>query len=340
MDFVNLIYTTLADALSGLVDLRLLGVTPEAVVLALLFAAVVLLVLASGAFINSVDPMKRRLRRGQGDLGMAEPQASIRHKKAPSLFERLIKPMEGALQPADEKSRSALRRQLAQAGYGGPSAVATYFALRVILAIGLPLLFGAMLPLTSRQLGSDNILPMTAGLIGLGFFLPVLVVHHRIRSRAQVMRNGFPDALDMMLVCVEAGLGLDGAIARVGEELKRAHPMLAEQFHLISLEMRAGKSREDALKGLSERVVVDEISGFVNLINQSTQLGTSVGDALRVYAAEMRLKRLQRAEEKAHQLPVKMSIPLVLFLMPTLMITILLPTVIQIVRSLLTAGHG
>ncbi|HYD30496.1 MAG TPA: type II secretion system F family protein [Azospirillaceae bacterium] len=338
MGFINLVYNAIAGFLSGVVDLRQLGVTPEAVALALLFGAVVLTVLAVGSLINAVDPMKRRLRRDAGDAGLsAEPQASLRYAGGPSFLERLVKPIQGALLPSEARERSTLRRQLAQAGYMGPSAVGTFYALRLIMAVALPLIFAAMLPLLSRSMDANRILITAATLLGLGFYLPVLFVHSRIRQRSTVMRNGFPDALDMLLVCVEAGLGLDGAIARVGQELKKSNALLGEQFDLVSLAMRAGKSREDALKSFADRVSIDEISSFVNLLNQSTSLGTSVGDALRVYASEMRTKRLQRAEEKAHKLPVKMSIPLVLFMLPTLMIVILLPAIIQIIRVLLTA---
>jgi tight adherence protein C len=143
-----------------------------------------------------------------------------------------------------------------------------------------------------------------------------------------------------MLVCVEAGLGLEAAFARVGEELVRSHPLIAEQLGTVVLELRAGRSREDALRRLADRAEVDEIRAFATLLIQSTKLGSSVGQTLRIYAAEMREKRRMRAEEKAHRLPVLLSVPLVACMLPVMIGVLMLPAFIRVVRSVLPALSG
>ena len=143
-----------------------------------------------------------------------------------------------------------------------------------------------------------------------------------------------------MLVCVEAGLGLEAAFARVGQEMTRSHPLLAEQLGSVVLELRAGRSREDALRRMADRAGVDEIRAFATLLIQSTKLGSSIGQTLRVYASEMREKRRMRAEEKAHRLPVLLSIPLVACMLPVMIGVLMLPAVIRTVRVLMPALAG
>jgi tight adherence protein C len=152
----------------------------------------------------------------------------------------------------------------------------------------------------------------------VGLYGPTLFIRIRADRRRRAILNAFPDALDLLLVCVEAGLGLEAAFARVGMEMTRSHPLLAEQFGLVVLELRAGRSREDALRRMAERAGADEIRSFATLLIQSTKLGSSIAQTLRVYASEMREKRRMRAEEKAHRLPVLLSIPLVTCMLPVI----------------------
>jgi tight adherence protein C len=174
----------------------------------------------------------------------------------------------------------------------------------------------------------------------LGMYAPVVYVRFKAGSRQQELINGFPDALDLMLVCVEAGLGLEAAFSRVGMEITRSHPLLAEQLGAVVLELRAGRTREDALRRMADRAGVDEIRAFATLLIQSTKLGSSIGQTLRIYAAEMREKRRMRAEEKAHRLPVLLSIPLVACMLPVMIGVLMLPAVIRTVRVLLPALAG
>ena len=158
--------------------------------------------------------------------------------------------------------------------------------------------------------------------------------------RQLAVQEGFPDSLDMMVVCVEAGLGLDAAFNRVGTQMAPAYPILAQHFGMVSLELRAGKSREEALRGFSERIGLPEINSFVILMIQSDQLGTSIAQTLRVHSDEMRIKRMLRAEEKAHRLPVMLAIPLVVGILPCMMTVALLPSIIRVMRVLLPALGG
>ena len=158
--------------------------------------------------------------------------------------------------------------------------------------------------------------------------------------RQQELTNAFPDALDLMLVCVEAGLGLESAFSRVGMEMTSSHPLLAEQFGSVVLELRAGRSVDDALRRMADRAGADDIRAFATLLIQSTKLGSSISQTLRTYAAEMREKRRLRAEEKAHRLPVLISIPLVACMLPTMIGVLMLPAAIRVIRAVIPALQG
>jgi tight adherence protein C len=176
---------------------------------------------------------------------------------------------------------------------------------------------------------------MVAALLGL--YVPALFVRAKADRRREAIINGFPDALDLMLVCVEAGLGLEAAFARVGQEMATTNPLVAQQLGNVVLELRAGRSREDALRRMADRAEADEIRAFATLLIQSTKLGSSVAQTLRIYASEMREKRRLRAEEKAHRLPVLLSIPLVACMLPVMIGVLMLPAVIRVVRVMLPA---
>jgi len=174
----------------------------------------------------------------------------------------------------------------------------------------------------------------------MGLYLPNVFIRAKADQRQRALINAFPDALDLMLVCVEAGLGLEAAFARVGMEMTTSHPLLAEQFGAVVLELRAGRSHEDALRRLADRAGADDIRAFATLLIQSTKLGSSIAQTLRTYAAEMREKRRMRAEEKAHRLPVLISIPLVACMLPCMIGVLMLPAAIRVVRGILPALHG
>jgi len=183
-----------------------------------------------------------------------------------------------------------------------------------------------------------NIVPFLALLgAGFGFVLPMLIVNRRVSSRQLAVQESFPDALDMLLVCVEAGLGLSAAIERVSNELDKAHPVLSEHFKLFGLEMRAGANREDALRNFGDRVGIADVQSFVTLLVQSQELGTSLAESLRVHAYEMRQKRMLRAEEKANKLPAKLVLPLGFFVFPCMLMVTGTPLAIRVIRDIIPA---
>jgi len=204
-----------------------------------------------------------------------------------------------------------------------------------VFAAGFGVAILILMPVFVRDILPTRVLP-AAGIAALiGYSLPAWILDLRTMKRKRLIREGFPDALDLLLICVEAGLGLDAAVGRVGTEIEKAHPILSEQFRLVGAELRAGRSREQALRGMGERTGVEDVRSLVTLLIQSDELGTSIGQALRVHASEMRSKRLLTAEEKAHKIPVKLAFPLVLGLIPVVLIVTLTPAVIKFVTFIL-----
>jgi len=174
-----------------------------------------------------------------------------------------------------------------------------------------------------------------ASITAFCFFLPRFVLKRMIRDRQRRITLALPDALDLTVICVEAGLALDQALMRVGEDLHHAHPDLSDEFHLVNLEMRAGKPRVEALRNLSERTGVDDIRALVGTLVQTDRFGTSVAQALRVHSDSLRTERRQRAEEQAAKTTIKMIIPLVVFVLPSIIFVTLGPAVIELVRTLM-----
>jgi tight adherence protein C len=178
------------------------------------------------------------------------------------------------------------------------------------------------------------------GLAGFGFFLPRFILKRMIRDRQNRIRLGLPDALDLTVICVEAGLALDQALMRVGEDLHHAHPDLSDEFHLVNLELRAGKPRAEALRNLVDRTGVDDIRSLVGTLIQTDRFGTSVAQALRVHSDSLRTERRQRAEEQAAKTTIKMVPPLVIFVLPSIIFVTIGPAVIELIRQLgPVAGH-
>ncbi len=305
-------------------------------VLGAVFGAVFLVVVGVAALVGQRNSVKRRLA---GQAAPVERSATLRND-ADSAWHGFIKSIESKVLPSDEKERSKLRDKLVQAGFMSPNAVTIFYAVRIPFAVLLPvgfLLFGqSFLGPTPTQ--KIVLYAAICGLVGL--YLPNYWLSKKIQSRQRKIGNGFPDALDMLVVCTEAGLGLDAALQRVGTQITKAHPDLAEQFAWVSLEMRAGKSRQDALRNMAKRIGLPDVQSFVTLLIQSDSLGASIAQTLRVNADEMRVKRTMKAEEKAYSLPVKLSIPLVMFILPSMVTVVLLPGIISIIRNLVPALGG
>lgn len=234
----------------------------------------------------------------------------------------------------DEKSKSELRKFLNLAGYYGVRSPFWYQLLRIASGVA----FGLTTPTWAGKIWPDLPFFMVAALTTfvafLGFMLPRSLVSLRRDRLLEEHRNGFPDLLDLLVICVEAGIGMDSAIDRVGTDLQRAFPSLSTNLRFMSLEMRAGRSTREALSNLADRLGIGEARSFAMLIQQSEELGSSLVQSLRVYSDEMRNKRLSRAEEKAHALPAKLVVPLGLFIFPVLLGVTIFPIAIKILKAL------
>jgi tight adherence protein C len=241
---------------------------------------------------------------------------------------------------SDTKDRAKLRRDLSLAGFDHAAAPIWYVIVRFSLAIGLPLAFLLSQSLFAKPLTGPGLIFGALGLCGLGLMAPRGFTDNRANARKSQMEHEFPDALDLMVVCVEAGLGLEAAFVRVGHEVRESHPRIAEEFNRVSHEFRAGKGRADALRAMADRTNVDPVKSFVALLIQTDALGTSIGQTLRTYSEEMREHRFLKAEEKAMRIPVLMTIPLVVCILPVIVLALLLPPMIDVVRQLLPALAG
>lgn len=285
---------------------------------------VALAVFAFGAaVVTPSSVLGARLRALGSQAQPVEVKPAIKER-----IEQALDPLSKAipLSPADV---SRTRGWLIQAGYRDANHVNYYFGARVLMAaVG----FGAVALIS----GFANP-PLLIGITALGFILPRFVLKRMIKDRQQRIRLALPDALDLTVICIEAGLALDQALQRVGQDLHHAHPDLSDEFHLVNLEMRAGKPRAEALRNLVDRTGVDDIRSLVGTLIQTDRFGTSVAQALRVHSDSLRTQRRQRAEEQAAKTTIKMVPPLVVFvLLPFLFVTVG-PALIQAYRSL--AGH-
>jgi len=255
-------------------------------------------------------------------------------------FTRMVDRIERAgLNLADTKS-DALRATLVSAGFESPSAPKLYTLIRLVLVIALPCLVVALTLLSGHHLSFMRLYIYGSVAALAGLYVPSVIVSGRSDRRRQAIVNSFPDSLDLMLVCVEAGLGLEAALDRVGREVTVSAPLVAQLLTTATLQLRAGASRETALRRMADAAGVDEIRSFSTLLIQSDKLGSSIASALRIYASEMRDKRRMRAEEKAHRIPVLISIPLVTCMLPVMIGVLMLPAMVQVVRHLLPTLSG
>ena len=309
--------------------------------LLLLFAATALIAYFMADDFTARQMARRRLAEGAIDTGSSSPaRGSLRTDRVESAWLKLVNSIEkSGLSLVDTKDE-VLTKRLAAAGYTATYAPRMYTLVRLGLIIGLPLLVMLGVVLTGSTPGIFKLYVMLVAAAAFGLYAPSLFVKARADRRQRDLINGFPDALDLLLICVEAGLGLEAALARVGMEMTSSHPRLAEQFGAVVLELRAGRSHEDALRRMAERSGSDEIRSFATLMIQSRNLGSSISQTLRVYAAEMREKRRLRAEERAHRLPVLISIPLVACMLPCMIGVLMLPAAIRIVRTVVPVLHG
>ncbi len=240
----------------------------------------------------------------------------------------------GFILPKDEKEKSALRQFMNLAGYYGVLSPAIFQLSRIVTA----LTFGLATPFAYVRLYPEHpfyvVIAASLVMVYFGYMLPRTFVSFRRDSVMGEHRIGFPDFLDLLVICVEAGIAMDAAIDRIGSELSQAYPSLSKNLKFMSMEMRAGRQTRDALENLAVRLGIEEARSFSTLIIQSQELGSSLAQSLRVYADEMRDKRMSRAEEKAQALPVKLVIPLGLFIFPVILGVTLFPVVLKLYKAL------
>jgi len=309
--------------------------TIQLIFLAIIFAAVTLVTMA---VLSQLSPGRLR-----GRLDMLKQGEVSEEKLLSKWTETIVKlsaPIAKLSLPDEGWENSALRIRFMNAGYRGASPILLYFAVKTILAVVLPLTLFLYSTLAGWNLGTSSFLALLLGAATIGYYLPNLILARRIAHRQREIFENFPDATDLMLVCIEAGLGLDAAITRVAEEIRLKSLALAEELHLVTLELRAGSSRERALRNLALRTGVAEVDTLVAMLIQADRFGTSMGDSLRVYADDLRTKRRLRAEEKAAKIPLKLLFPLVFFIFPSLLLVLLGPAFIQVYRVLLPTLSG
>jgi len=311
--------------------------------LLLLFAVVAAASYFTAEMVVARRLTRRRLLEGGSRGASGTPiMGSLRAEHVESAWLKLVNSVEkSGLSLVDSKDE-ALRHKLAAAGFTSSYAPRVYTLIRLVLVICLPVVVFLLFWISGS---SPSLIKLYAALViaaALGLYLPNIFIRATADRRQRDLINGFPDALDLMLVCVEAGLGLEAAFSRVGMEMTTSHPRLAEQFGAVVLELRAGRSHEDALRRMADRAGADEIRAFATLLIQSTKLGSSIAQTLRTYASEMRERRRMRAEEKAHRLPVLISVPLVGCMLPVMIGVLMLPAMIRVIRAVLPAlaGHG
>lgn len=292
-----------------------------------------------GAFdaLTPANPAARRYRRNEGGDRRSSFDAGI-------LYNPEVDPkgLMKALMPVDRNERSRLKRDLRNAGIVGQNAILRFFAMRVVLAVGLPMVLVLLLVLRRSGIWMPEdliwaldrmprlvMLQILTALAGIGFFAPALWLKRKTNMRMREIEESFPNALDLIQISVEAGLGFDAAMTRVANEMVHSAPALCQEFRMVQLEISAGGEREKALMDLAARTGVDEVNSFANVVLQSVRFGTSMSDALQIYAGEMRTSRELRAQEQANKLPVKMSAVMSALMLPAMILLIVGPVVIR-----------
>ncbi len=297
----------------------------------LVFLATGTLAFAMMLGVRAREAVRRRAVRVGLDEGPRGGRRSLRFsglKAAQTLIDYTTKHYSSA----DSSAMKVLRRRLLGAGIYDPHAAAYYFIARLAAAVGLTA--GAYFGLSMWGFESKTsfwLFVMGGGV--LGYLAPSIYLDRRIAGKRLEHQAGFPDFMDLLVVCADAGLSMEAALDRVGRELGVSYPSLAANIHMANLEIRAGRTMSEALEHLGDRLGLDEARSFATLIQQSDELGSSISDALRVYSDDMRHKRLSRAEEKAYSLPAKLAIPMMVCIFPVLFIVILCPVIVRMATN-------
>ena len=302
----------------------------------------ILTIVLSGAAVTSVvlalynwavenNALKKRftqiVRQGRAPADISLSKTANTRKVAPviDILSKLSIPEEGW-------QSSSVQIKFLQAGIRNKNAPQYYYAVKTLLTLVLPVALALYLYLSKSQLPLTHAMLFVLLTAAAGYYLPEILLHFITRKRVERMRNGLPDMIDLMVICTEAGMGIDAAITRISREMARTNPELAQEFYLTVLEMRAGASRLEALRNLALRSRLGDLEDLVSMLVQADKFGTGLADSLRVHSDVMRSRRTQRAEELAAKIPVKMTLPLGLFIFPALFIVLLGPAIIRMIQ--------
>jgi len=308
---------------------------PQMMLGLLVFLAVATLTFTVMATARVRGEIKRRAAGISGYAGEERQEQGGRTLRGSSVLaaKKLLDYTTKHYSAGDNKDMKVLRQRMLQAGIYDPRAVGFFFIARTGLAVGLALAAFFLAPVLISASGTK--FWMLVGVAGIiGYVGPSLFIDRRIKARKAEHQSGFPDFMDLLVVCADSGLSMEAALTRVSSEMTDSYPSLCANIHMANLEIRAGRTLTEALDHLADRLGLDEARSFATLIQQSAELGSSITEALRVYSDDMRHKRLSRAEEKAYALPAKLSVPMMVCIFPVIFVVILLPVVVR-----LTTGH-
>ena len=292
-----------------------------------LFGAVVSIGIAAYFFfVRPANPVETRLR----EINPRAVEEAAPPNVSTVVVERIAKPLAQFVPQPSPRNLRRLRRRLIQAGYYNENATTIYRAIQLISMLVLPTLVFFFLTIILRKPVDTGTIGLTIVGLGYGGFMPSFMLSRQITKRKGRITRALPDALDLMVVCVEAGLGLNAALHRVGREMELVEPNLSGELAVTNREIRAGKPRDEALRNLGDRTGVDDVKSLVAMLVQTDRFGTSIADSLRVFADSMRTKRRQRAEEMVAKATIKLIFPLLLFIFPALLIVLMGPALIKI----------
>ena len=277
----------------------------------------------------------QRVTSATGEMPAVTAQSLARPEKAPSLLAELVRPLSKIAQPGEGHDLTQARTKLTHAGYRGPNVVEVFFGSKIALGFALSSTILAMSAMRREPLPYAWAIAVVLGAIG--FYAPNIWLSSRIEDRQLQLSRGLPDTLDLLVTCVEAGLGVEAALARVTQEIQLSAPLLASELRQTLIEINTGAPRTEAFRRLAERTGLDDLRSLSATFIQTEMFGTSVANALRIYSSSMRIRRTHRAEEKAATVAVKMMLPLILCILPSLFCVILGPAVVRIVHALLPA---
>lgn len=274
------------------------------------------------------NDMRRRLTVKAPETTVKEEENRTR-KEANAVKDKALKKAQDFYAKTDPDNVARLRMRLIRAGYMDHKAVGVFFLIRFVSLAVFGVGAFAMSGISGGQATTTETVLYAIGAAALGYFVPGLLLGRQEKAKMTEYRNGFPDFMDLMIVCSDAGMSMEAGIERVSREIAVSYPTLSEHLRLLTIELRAGRNLESSLKSLSDRLGLEEVRAFATLLQQSKELGTSLAGALRVFSDEMRNKRMMKAEEKAHALPAKMTIPVTVCILPVIMLVATIPIIVK-----------